>query len=136
MIAVKNWFIEKNQIESIRNKELTVKRETEKAILVSWKVKKHSSWGDENYTFEQWIPKSCLTDKWEKDTSNFGYHDYLVEVVNQAYRDGRLENKTFTSGRNIYDQTSFTHQSTTKELVNFLQKKNIEFMNRKEWNER
>lgn len=136
MLAVKNWFIVKNQIESIRGKELTVKRETEKAILVSWKVKKQSSWTDEYYTFEQWIPKSCLTDEWEKDTSNFGYHDYLVEVVNQAYRDGRLENRTFTSGRNRYDQTSFTHQSTTKELTNFLQEKNIEFMNRKEWNER
>lgn len=128
MKGIKVWFIQKEHIASAYGKELTIKKETEKAVLVSWKV--------ENSTVEHWVPKSCMTEEWEKDTSNLGYHSYLVETVNNAYRNGTLENSTFKSGRNVYDRTSFTHQETSKTLVNFLEKNNISFMNREEWNNR
>ena len=128
MKGIKVWFIQKEHIASAYGKELTIKKETEKAVLVSWKVY--------NSVTEHWIPKSCITDGWEKDTTNFGYHEYLVNVVNESYTNGTLENKTFKSGRNVYDQTSFTHQSTTKGLINFLEKMEIPFMNREEWNNR
>lgn len=129
MIAIKNWFLEKNNMTGVRGLELTVVKETAKAVLVKYTVKSGN-------TYTAWIPKSCIIDEWEKDTSNFGYHDYLVNTLNQAYRDGRLENKTFKSGRNVYDQTSFTHQMSTKELIGALEKFNISFMNRTDWNNR
>ena len=34
MIAIKNWFLEKNNLNWMRNWELEMVRETEKAILV------------------------------------------------------------------------------------------------------
>jgi hypothetical protein len=56
--------------------------------------------------------------------------------MNNAYRNGTLENRTFTSGRNRYDQTSFTHQMSTKELKEALKKLDVEFMDRESWNNR
>lgn len=129
MIAIKNWFLEKNNMTALRGLELTIVKETEKAVLIKYTVRTGT-------TYTDWIPKSCLTDEWEKDTSNFGYHDYLVNTLNEAYKDGRLENKTFTSGRNVYDQTSFTHQLKTEDLIWTLNHFEIEYMNRKEWNNR
>lgn len=135
MIAIKNWFLQKNNLEYLRGKDnLEIEKETEKAAYIGYK-------SGNLYVGIGWFPKSVIIDDWEavkapKVNKNFEYHDYLVDTVNQAYRDGRLENKTFMSGRNRYDQTSFTHQSTTKELINFLQEENIEYMTREEWNNR
>lgn len=131
MVAIKNWFLQKNDLNWMRRFKLEIVKETEKAVLV--KVADRSlSFHGETY----WIPKSCLIDEWEKDTSNFAYHDYLVDVVNEAYVNGTLQNKRFQSGRNTYDMTSFTHQYTTKSLIAFLEKNNIEFMNKEEWKNR
>lgn len=128
MTGIKVWFLEKNQCRGFYGKELTTVRETAKAVLVRANI--------DGRNFEQWVPKSCLTEGWEKITSNFGYHDYLVDVITKAYEDGRIENKTFKSGRNIYDQTSFLHQNTTKSLILIAEKYNINYMNREEWNNR
>lgn len=128
MTAIKSWFLEKNDLRHLYKKELKVERETEKAVLVYY-------FEDMN-RYEHWIPKSCIADEWEelkKDTSNFAYHDYLVEVINNAYRNGTLENRTFTSGRNKYDLTSFTHQKKTVEMIEFLNKNNIEYMDKETW---
>ena len=129
MVAIKNWFLEKNNMTALRGLKLEITKETEKAVLVKYTVKSGT-------TYTDWIPKSCIIDNWEKDTSNFGYHDYLVNTLNEAYTTGKIENKTFTSGRNRYDLRSFNHQMTTKELQKELEKHEINYMNRKEWNNR
>ena len=128
MTGIKVWFLEKNQCRGFYGKELTTVKETAKAVLVKANIN-----GRE---FEQWVPKSCITEGWEKDTSNFSYHEYLVEVLEKAYKNGTLENRVFKSGRNIYDQTSFLHQITTKDLIFTIEKYNIEYMNRETWNNR
>lgn len=106
MIAIKTWFLEKNEIKGFYGKELTVVRETEKAILINADIN--------GRTYAQWFPKSVVIDEWEKDVSNFGYHDYLTKLDNER----------------------FSHQLTTKELMEKLTTKGIKFMNRNEWNNR
>ena len=128
MTGIKVWFLEKNHIKGFYGRELTIVKETAKAVLVNVTINRR--------TYSQWVPKSCMTDGWEKDTSNFGYHQYLVDTLTAAYADGTLENKTFKSGRNVYDCTSFLHQLTTKDLVEELTHFSINFMNRNEWNNR
>ena len=34
MIAIKNWFMEKNNLRGLRNANLTIKKETKKAVLL------------------------------------------------------------------------------------------------------
>ena len=129
MIAVKNWFLEKNNMTYLRGMELVQEKETAKAILVSFETKRFK-------TETVWIPKSVIIDEWEKDTSNFGYHDYLVNVYHKAYEEGKFENFTIKSGRNEYRGDNFVHQWTTKKLIEKLEENKIDFMRRKEWNER
>ena len=129
MIAIKNWFLEKNDLRGIYGIDFLIIKETEKAMLLGYQLGLTS--------FEQWVPKSVIIDKWEKDTSNFGYHDYLVETCHKAYKAGKLfEQGTFKSGFNTYDNDSFLHQETTKELIKLLEEYNVKYMNRKEWNNR
>ena len=131
MIAIKNWFLEKNNLNWMRNWELEMVRETEKAILVRVKDRTVSL-----HTEQHWIPKSCLIESWELDTSNFGYHRYLEDVYHRAYDRGEIENKTITSGRNTYRGDAFIHQLTTKSLQANLEIYGIEYMSRDEWNHR
>lgn len=134
MVAIKNWFLEKNNLTNLRGKELTIKRETEKAVLVSCKINGFSQFSK---TFEQWIPKSVIIDEWEKDVSNFGYHDYLEGLCHKAYEEGKLfEKGIIKSGRNRYTRDSFLHQETTKALQSLLDEYNVPYMNRTEWNNR
>lgn len=128
MIAIKNWFLIKNNLRGLRGVELKLEKETDKAVLVSFTINGRHD--------KQWLPKSVIIDEWEKDTSNFGYHDYLVDVYHKAYNDGIIENYTIKSGRNVYRGDNFIHQWTTKELENSLEKKGVKYMIRKEWNER
>ena len=111
MTAIKMWFLEKNDLMGIYGRELQVVKETEKAVMVSYWI--HSI----HYT--TWIPKSCIIDKWEKDTTNFGYHEYLAVTLQEAFPN-----------------QVYAHQYKTKELIEMLERKNIKFMNRKEWNNR
>ena len=108
-IAIKNWFLEKNNMKGFYGKDITVVKETAKAVLVHV----------DGFFTNEWIPKSVLVDEWEKDTSNFGYHDYLVETY--------LKN----GGENEY-----IHQQTTKFITEVLKRYNITFMSRTEWNNR
>lgn len=131
MVAIKSWYLDKKEIKGFYNKELKIEKETNKAVLVGCFI------NGRKYT--EWVPKSCLTDEWEKDTSNFGYHDYLVGVYRKAYENGMFgEIKVIRTGRNrnVYRGDAFIHQCTTKELTKKLSDRNVEFMNRKEWNER
>lgn len=129
MIAIKNWFLEKNRMTGCRGAELTIKKETEKAVLVTFQIDRH--------TFEEWIPKSVIIDEWEKDTSNFGYHEYLEKLCHKAYEEGNLfEKGTFKSGRNVYRNDNFLYQETTKSLLALLDKYNVPYMTRTEWNNR
>lgn len=121
MIAVKNWFLEKNNMEFIKGKTITVVKETEKAVYIK-----------ANGYF-MWIPKSVIIDEWEKDTSGFGYHSYLVETYHKAYNDGLIEH-SIINGR--YRGDAFIHQLNTRELVEALTNKNVAFMTRTEWNNR
>ena len=128
MIAIKNWFLFKNDLNWMRRFTLEVRKETEKAVLVGITDRTVSM-----YTESHWVPKSCLIDEWEKDTSGFAYHRYLEDKIHEAYDLGIIENKTIVSGRNTYRGDAFVHQQTTKELIWLLNKYEIEFMERKEW---
>lgn len=128
MIAIKNWFLEKNHLRGLRGVELNLEKEIDKAVLVSFTI--------DGTKDKQWIPKSVIIDEWEKDTSSFGYHDYLVDVYHKAYNEGIIENYTIKSGRNVYRGDNFIHQWTTKELETSLKKHGVNYMSRKEWNER
>ena len=132
MIAIKNWFLVKNHLAGFRNKELEVVKETEKAML----LRTYVTDGFRKDMIQEWFPKSVIIDEWEKDTSNFGYHDYLVEIYHKAYNEGIIENTTIKSGRNVYRGDNFVHQWRTAELVKELTARNIPFMNREEWNNR
>ena len=128
MIAIKNWFLEKNNLRGLRGRELTVEKETEKAILVSYTI--------DGTHDTQWLPKSVIIDEWEKDTSNFGYHKYLEDTYHKAYDEGLIENYTIKSGRNVYRGDNFIYQLKTKELEKALTNHGIKYMSREEWNER
>lgn len=128
MKAIKTWFLQKNEIMGFYGNELRIAKETEKAVLVETFI------NGRKYT--QWVPKTCMIDEWEKDTSNFGYHDYLVETYHKAYEDQRIKNFTINSGYNRYRGDNFIHQLTTKELMESLDRYNIDYMTRKEWNAR
>lgn len=130
MIAIKNWFMAKNNLEWLRNYTLEMVKETEKAMLV--RLKDRTIMTNEQY----WIPKSCIIEKWEKDTSNFAYHRYLEDCIHRAYDAGELDWKPIKSGRNVYRGDAFVHQNTTKGLINLLEKEGIKYMNREEWNNR
>ena len=110
-VAVKRWFLEKNGLNGLYEKKLTVVRETEKAYNVSYRINGRS--------YNSWIPKSVVIDEWEKDTSNFGYHSYLVNTY-----------------QNVYGTDNYVHQLTTKELTEALNKSGIEFLSRNDWNNR
>ena len=129
MIAIKNWFMEKNNLRGLRNANLTIKKETKKAVLLI------CDFGDLSLT-EQWIPKSVIIDEWEKDTSGFGYHKYLENVYHKAYDNKEIENFTIKSGRNIYRGDNFIHQLTNKELIKRLENYNITFMSFEDWKNR
>ena len=134
MVAIKNWFLEKNNLRGLRGLELTVKKETEKAVLVTY-ILQSEHFGKS--VEEQWVPKSALTNEWEKDTSNFGYHDYLETLCHRAYEAGNLfEQGTIKSGRNSYRRDNFLHQETTKSLLALLDRYNVPYMTRAEWNNR
>ena len=132
MIAVKNWFLEKNHLRGWHGKEITIVKETEKAVLAKATFQN----GFRTITSENWIPKSCIIDEWEKDTSNFGYKEYLESIYHKAYESGMIENFTIKSGRNTYRGDNFIHQMKTKEIIDALSKRNIQFMTREEWNNR
>lgn len=118
MLAIKNWFLEKQgyspaRIEDFKTTDLTIVKETDKAVLVTW------MWKDTGIWYEMWVPKSCLCEKWETQTSPFAYHDYLVIVYRTKYR---------------YDR--FVHQWRTKELIEVLTKHEIDFMSFDDWKNR
>lgn len=127
MTAVKNWFLEKNNLEHMYGKKLTIEKETDKAVLIRYKL---------NVTeFTQWIPKCCLCDEWEqkKKNINFAYHDYLVNKYHEAYDNQIIDNSIIRSGRNRYRGDNFIHQNTTKELIKALNSYGIEFMTKAEF---
>lgn len=125
MTAIKNWFLEKNNCKGFYGKQLEIIRETEKAVLIRCFI--------DGTQFEQWVPKSCIINEWEKDTSNFGYHDYLVDVYHKAYEAQQIENYTIKSGYNRYRADNFVHQLTTKQLTEDLTKYGVQFMSKSEW---
>ncbi len=131
MIAIKNWFLQKNNLDWMRNWTLEIRKETEKAVMVGVTDRTVTF-----YTENFWIPKSVIIDEWEKDTSNFAYHRYLEDVYHKAYDSEIIPNKTIKSGRNTYRGDAFIHQLTTKGLIEELQYFKIEFMDRKTWNNR
>lgn len=128
MIAIKTFFLQKNSCMGFYRQQLEIIKETEKAVLVSCFI--------ESRRYEQWVPKSCIIDEWEKDTSNFGYHDYLVDTYHKAYEQQLIENYTIKSGMNRYRGDNFIHQMTTKQLQEALEKHEVKFMTRSEWNTR
>lgn len=131
MIAIKNWFMTKNDMEWMRQWTWEKVKETEKAMLIRVSDRR-LSFSDEQY----WIPKSVIIEKWEKDTSNFAYHRYLENTYHEAYDAGIIENTTIKSGRNTYRGDSFIHQLTTKSLIFALESAGVKFMTRTEWNNR
>lgn len=131
MIAIKNWFMEKNNLEWMRKFKFEIRKETEKAVLIGI-TDRTLSFYNESY----WIPKSCIIEEWEKDTSNFAYHRYLEDTYHRAYEDGLIPNKTIKSGRNTYRGDAFIHQFTTKDLQKNLEYYHISYMTRQEWNNR
>lgn len=108
-IAIKNWFLEKNKMKGFYGKDITIVKETAKAVLIHV----------DGFFDNEWVPKSVLIDEWEKDTSNFGYHDYLVETY--------LKNG---------GEDEYIHKRTTKHIIEVLNRYSIPFMNRTEWNNR
>lgn len=137
MKAIKNWFLEKqgysvDGIKQIQANGIDVIKETEKAVLVRTRIA--------DYVEQMWIPKSCLCEEWEHKFSpkavGSAYHGYLVGMYRQEYRAGHLfEQRTFKSGRNVYDGASFAHQRTSKEIAEILDDFGIKFMSKKEFTE-
>lgn len=127
-MAIKTWFLQKNGINGFYGRPLETVKETAKAVLVAVTI------NDRRY--EQWVPKSCIVDEWEKDTTGFGYHTYLCDVYHKAYDEGIIHNHTIKSGRNVYRGDNFIHQWTNKELAAALTKMNIPYMDRETWNNR
>lgn len=111
MIAIKNWFLEKNGLNGIHGVDLTIVAETNKAVRCSYKIN--------NRLYNDWFPKSVIIEEWEKDTSDFGYHKYLVEKVNEHFG---------------YNQ--FRHQMTNEDLKRWLDSENVQYYNKKQWKER
>lgn len=129
MVAIKDWYLKKNNILHIKGWNLDIVKETEKACLISHKF-------DENSEITWWIPKSVIIDKWEiekKDTSNFAYHNYLVDIYYKAYDENKIENYTWNNGYNKYNGKSFIHQETTKKIKEILDKNNVVYMSKQDW---
>lgn len=127
-IAIKNWFLFKNDLNWMRNYTLEIVKETEKAVLLRVNDKTLSF-----YNEQYWVPKSCLIEEWEKDTSGFAYHEYLENLYHAAYEQGIIENRTIKSGRNTYRGDAFIHKETTKGLQKCLEYYGIEYMDKKTW---
>lgn len=132
-VKIKNWFLEKEGyyyvgIERIQQSQTIIKKETAKAVLVTitW-------WDEKEHTINLWVPKSCTCEEWEKQTSNFAYHGYLVNVYHKAYDEGLIEHRTIKSGRNCYRRDAFVHQLKTKDLIEALNSWGVPFMNKQEW---
>ena len=133
-VKIKSWLYRKNGwngrvITALPNR---IVKETDKAVLVEFQFNKIWDNG-------MWVPKSCLIDEWEpipKDTSNFGYHNYLEGVYHRAYADGIIPNYTIKSGPNHYPGDAFVHQLKTVELKKALKKYSVSYMSREEWNNR
>lgn len=129
MLAIKNWFLEKEQIRGLWGKELKAIKETDKAIYVEWE-------GD-MFTHKQWFPKSCLCDEWEKWVTPLAYHEYLLDLCYEAYRNKVIENYSIDNGYGYkYRGDAFYHQMKSAELKKMLEKHNIEYMTFKEWRNR
>ncbi len=136
-VAIKNWFLEKQgfgyeAIQMLKKSGVTVRKETAKAVLVSYRLE--GCWNSDS----MWVPKSCLIDEWENTYSpkaiGGAYHEYLVTVTREAYKAGKLwTQRTFRSGRNQYNGASFVHQETTKELMETLNKYGVEYMAKDEF---
>ena len=136
MNAIKNWFLEKNgftiySIKELQRNGFEIAKETNKAVLVNYRI-----W--DSKLKQMWIPKSCMIDEWENNFSKKAigkaYHEYLVNVSKKAYYNGELgEQKTFKSGRSIYNQVSFIHQKTIKELKWTLDNYNIQYQTKEEF---
>lgn len=129
MIAIKNWFLEKNQMTGLHGRDdLTVIKETEKAVLIDIPATfKH---------FKEWLPKSVIIEKWEKRTSGLAYHAYLENVYHEAYEAGQIENYTIKSGYNRYRGDAFIHQMTNKELSESLSRYKVDYMTYEAWKNR
>lgn len=125
-IAIKNWFLEKNNIYYLRGRDLNVIKETLKAVLVECKATKD----------QIWIPKSCIVDEWEKETSPLAYHTYLVDTYRDAYKLQLIPNYTISNGYNSYSGDAFIHQESNKSLAKLLDKYNVEYMSYNDWRNR
>lgn len=113
MIAIKTFFLQKNSCMGFYRQQLEIIKETEKAVLIRCFL--------DNDKFEQWVPKSVLIDEWEKDTSNFGYRNYLLDI--SCKHTDKL-------------QGYYLPKMTTKQLQEALEKHEVKFMTRSEWNTR
>lgn len=129
MIAIKNWFLEKNQMAGLHGRDdLTVIKETEKAVLIDIPATFKN--------FKEWFPKSVIIEKWEKRTSGLAYHTYLENVYHEAYEAGKIENYTIKSGYNRYRGDAFIHQMTNKELTESLSRYKVDYMTYEAWKNR
>ena len=133
-IMIKNWFLEKEgfsvgRIEEINSIDKEIKKETEKAVLLSMQLSGVST------PSELWVPKSCLTDKKEKIVSPFAYHEYLVNLVRDN-NDAIYGDRIIKSGRNRYLPSAFIHQEKTKSIQAILDHHGIEYMTYKEFKNR
>lgn len=125
--AIKNWWLLKtNGYNYLRYvKDLVVKRETEKAVLISF----NGEYGE----WTAWVPKSVLCDEWENDP--YAYHAYLEATYHKAYKEQYIKNFSIRSSRRgvFYPGDEFIGQWKTNELVKELNKKNIPFMSKNEF---
>lgn len=126
--AIKNWWLLKNGYNYMRYiKDLGVKKETEKAVLIFYKT--------ELGEWTAWVPKSVLCDEWENDP--YAYRAYLEATYHRAYKEQYIKNFVIRSSMRgaFYAGDQFVGQWKTKELVDELTKKNIPFMTKKEFEE-
>ena len=128
-VCIKNWFIEKNGLNFLRGRKLTVIKETAKAVQIEYKI----DLGMRILNDTKWIPKSVIVNEWEKEVSPLAYHTYLVDTYRRAYADGKIPNYTIKSGRNTYTGDSFIHQWKSTEIKKSLKDYGIEFYEFQEW---
>lgn len=141
MIAIKEWFLKKQgfntiEIKQIKDGVITIKRETEKAVLLEMFM-------DISFrTVDLWCPESCLAEEWERKVTPLDYHDYLVNTAVNAYENGLIpqnliEHKRTRKGTSYVDYTyheaEYYYKYKSSDLKSKLDKHHVNYMTFEEY---
>lgn len=106
-IAIKKWFLRKQGFSTEGIKQM---------MNADLHISKETEKAVFIKEYGMWIPKSCMAEEWDTKKDAYDYHDYLVERAKEA-------NPGF----------AYIHQMQTKEIIELLNRNNIEYLKKEEY---